>query len=102
DARGVAATLVLRQAARRRAGAGGVEAVEERGEQIELLRVGVLGEIVLARDRAEHVGRDQVRLLDEGAQLLRDLEIDHTSSAPSMTPIARRSRYQRSTGNSLT
>ena len=52
--------------------------------------------------RSTSVG-DLVGLLDERLELLGDLEVDHqTSSAPSITPAARRSRYQRSTGCSLT
>ena len=83
--------------------AAGVHAVDQRGEHVELLGVLVLGEVVLARDRAEDLGRDLVGLADERAELLGYLEIDHqTSRAPSISPTARRSRYQRSTGCSLT
>ena len=42
-------------------------------------------------------------LRDERPELAGGLEVDHqTSRAPSITPTARRSRYQRSTGCSLT
>ena len=46
-------------------GAAGVHAVDQRGEHVELLGVGVLGEVVLARDRAEHLGGDLVGLADQ-------------------------------------
>ena len=78
-------------------------AVDQRGEHVELLGVRVLGAVVLAGDRPEHVHRQLVGLVDERRVLLRGLEVDHqTSTAPSMTPTARRSRYHRSTGCSLT
>ena len=85
-----------------RAGLG--QPVDHRREHVELLGVLVLGEVVLARDRPQHVHRDLVRLADQGPELLRVVEIDghQTSTAPSMTPTARRSRYHRSTGCSLT
>ena len=68
-------------------GAGGavlgavVHAVDQRGEHVELLRVGVLGLVVLAGDRAEDLGRDLVGLADERLELLRCLEIDHVAFA---------------------
>ena len=37
-----------------------VHAVDQRGEHVELLRIGVLGLVVLARDRPEDLGRDLV------------------------------------------
>src|SRR5207244_3555206 len=90
-----------------RPGAGGAaalaQAVDGRREHVELLRVGVLGRVVLARVGAKDLDCHLVRLGDERAELLRDLEVDHqTSRAPSITPAARRSRYQRSTGCSFT
>jgi len=72
-------------------------------KQVEFLRVLVLGQVVLARVGAQEPVGDLVGLLDERPELLRSLQIDgHTRTAPSMTPMARRSRYQRSTGCSLT
>src|SRR5680860_403685 len=64
------------------AGAGGVVAalvhpVDQRGEHVELLRVGVLGLVVAARDRSEDLGRDLVGLGGQGLELLRYLEVDH-------------------------
>src|SRR5207237_9328998 len=49
------------------------------------------------------LGGGQVGLADELIELPGGLEVDHQiRSAPSITPAARRSRYQRSTGCSLT
>src|SRR5262249_23316648 len=79
-----------------------VHAVDQRRQHVELLRVGVLGLVVLARDRPEDLGRDLVCLARQRPELLRYLEVDHASSPPSITPAARRSLYQRSTGCSLT
>ena len=85
----------------RRAGLG--QPVDHRREHVELLGVLVLGEVVLARDRSQHVHRDLVGLAHQRPEPLRVVEVDHqTSTAPSMTPTARRSRYHRSTGCSLT
>ncbi len=53
---------------------GVVHAVDQRGEHVELLRVLVLGEVVLARDRPQDLLRDLVGLLLEGLELLRDFE----------------------------
>ena len=44
-----------------------VHAVDQRGEHVELLRVGVLGLVVLARDRPEDLGRDLVGLARRAA-----------------------------------
>ena len=85
-----------------------VHAVDQRGEHVELLRVGVLG-----RSYLREIGRKTSvatwwAWLDQRLELLRYLEVDHgflrsrRGRAPSMTPAARRSRYQRSTGCSLT
>ena len=63
-----------------------VHAVDERGEHVELLRVLVLGDVVLARDRAEDLGGDLVGLVDEAAELLGNFEIDH------LLPSLRRAR----------
>ena len=60
-----------------RAGLG--EPVDHRGEHVELLGVLVLGEVVLARDRPQHVHRDLVGLADERPELLRGLEVDRSS-----------------------
>ena len=54
-----------------------VHPVDQRGEHVELLRVGVLGLVVLARDRPEDLGRDLVGLAGQRLELLRYLEIDH-------------------------
>ncbi len=96
-------------AATDRAGAGAperarlVHAVDDGGEHVELLGVGVLGRVVLARVGPEDLGGDLVGLGDQRVELLGDFEIDHQAiSAPSIIPAARRSRYQRSTGCSLT
>ena len=54
-------------------GAGGavlggvVHPVDQRGEHVELFRVGVLGLVVLAGDRPEDLGRDLVGLARRGA-----------------------------------
>ena len=53
-----------------------VHAVDQGGEHVELLRILVLGDVVLARVHAEHVLGDLVRLADEAAELLRDFEVD--------------------------
>ena len=50
--------------------AGLGEPVDHRGEHVELLGVLVLGEVVLARDRPQHVHRDLVGLVDQRAVLL--------------------------------
>src|SRR5205823_10887047 len=77
--------------------------VDRGGQHVELLGVGVLGAVVLARVGAEHLLRHQPRLGYERLEFLGGLEVDHqTSSAPSIRPAARRSRYHRSTGCSLT
>ena len=62
-----------------------------------------LGKVVLARDRPEHLGSAVVGHVDDGLQLLRHLQIDchQSTTTPSATPMARRSRYHRSTGCSL-
>ena len=58
-------------APRRRTGrAGVVHAVDQRGQHVELLGVLVLGHVVLARDRAEHLLGDLARLLGEDLELL--------------------------------
>ena len=102
-----AVAVALRLAGAGRPGSAGrstfVEPVDQRREHVELLRILVLGEVVLPRDRPQDLERHRVGLLDQRLELLRYLEIDHqTSRPPSMTPAARRSRYQRSTGYSLT
>ena len=83
-----------------------VHAVDQRGEHVELLRVGVLGAVVLARVRPEAPrsrpgGPGPTSVLE----LLGDLEVDHrlvtARARPPSCPAARRSRYQRSTGCSL-
>src|SRR5262249_17493056 len=80
-----------------------VEPIRQGGEHVELLGVLVLGLVVLPRNRSQHVHRDLVHLVAQAAELLRILEVDHqTSTAPSMIPMARRSRYHRSTGCSFT
>src|SRR5205807_4316091 len=80
-----------------------VHAVDHGGEHVELLRIAVLGAVVLAGVLAEDLDRHLVGLAHELLELLRDLEVDHqTSRPPSISPAARRSRYQRSTGCSLT
>src|SRR5690606_2387747 len=78
-----------------------VQPVQQCGEHVEFGGVRMLGTVVLTRDRPEHLGGGLPGLVDEGLGLLRDFEIDHAVTTPSMTPIARRSRYQRSTGCSL-
>src|SRR4029078_2797219 len=89
--------------ARAAARAGLLDPVDHRGEEVELLGVGVLCRVVLAAGRPQHVHRDLVRLVAQLDELLRVVEIDHqTSTPPSITPIALRSRYHRSTGCSLT
>jgi hypothetical protein len=76
-----------------------VDAVDDRREHVELLRPHVLLAVVLARDRPEHVVGDLPRLRDERPELPGDFEGDHqTTRTPSIRPVARRSRYQRSTG----
>ena len=40
------------------------------GQGVELDGVGVFVEVVLARDRPQHLGRALVRLVDDGLQLL--------------------------------
>ncbi len=51
----------------------------------------------------DQLHRDLVRLADQRLVLLGGLQVDHqTSTPPSITPMARRSRYHRSTGCSLT
>src|SRR5680860_763064 len=55
-------------------GAGVIHPVDQRCEHVELLGVGVLGEVVLARDRAQNLARDLVRLLLDQLQLLRELK----------------------------
>jgi hypothetical protein len=42
-----------------------VQPIHEGSQQIELFRIVVLGPIVLAGDRAEHVLGDLVRLIDD-------------------------------------
>ncbi len=85
------------------AGAGLREPVDHGGEEVELLGVGVLGRVVLAADRTQHVHGDLVGLVAQGDELLRVVEVDgHTRTPPSITPMARRSRYHRSTGCSFT
>ncbi|CAB4727648.1 unannotated protein [freshwater metagenome] len=64
-----------------RAGLG--EPVDHRGEHVELLGVLVLGEVVLAGDRSQHVHRDLVGLLGERAELLGIVEVDHRLGVPS-------------------
>src|SRR5262249_11135700 len=89
-------------AARAGPAAARAQPVEQRGEGVQLLGVGVLGPVVLARvGPEERLGR-LVRLVDQLLELPGDLQVDHTSTAPSISPIARRSRYHRSTGCSLT
>ena len=58
-----------------RAGLG--EPVDHRGEHVELLGVLVLGPVVLARDRPQHVHRDLVGLAGQRPELLRVVEVDH-------------------------
>jgi hypothetical protein len=53
-----------------------VHAVDRGGEHVELLGVGVLGVVVLARVGPEDLGRDHVGLAYEAGELLGCLEID--------------------------
>ena len=46
------------------------------GQRVQLDGVGVLGEVVLARDRPQHLGGALVGLLDDRLQLLRQFQID--------------------------
>ena len=64
----------------RRTGADGigrafVHAVEQRGKQIQLLGIGVLGLVVLARDRPEIMPGHLLRLLLQAAEFLRGFQI---------------------------
>ncbi len=54
-----------------------VHPVEDRGEHVEFLRVCVLGQVVLTGDGPKDARRDGMGLLDERAQPLGNLEIDH-------------------------
>src|SRR5690606_12687322 len=98
---GVLVVLATHTGRARAALARGVQPVQQCGEHVEFGGVGMLGTVVLTRDRPEHLGGGLPGLVDEGLGLLRDFEIDHAVTTPSMTPIARRSRYQRATGCSL-
>ena len=72
--------VVLARVARRAralAGTGAAHAVDDGGEQVELARVLVLGEVVLARDGAEDLLGHAAGLLDERAELAGNLEVDH-------------------------
>ena len=79
-------------------------AVDQRRQHVELLGVLVLGGVVMAGVGTEHVDRDLMGLADQRLELAWGLEVDHRrrASPPSSIPAARRSRYQRSTGCSLT
>ena len=79
------------------------ECFEQGGQGVEFDRVSVLVEVVLARDGPQHSGGTLVGEVDHGLQLARHLQIDchQSTTTPSATPTARRSRYQRSTGCSL-
>ena len=57
--------------------AGLVEAVDHRGQHVELLGVRVLLLVVLPGDRPQHVHRDLVGVADQRSELLRCLEVDH-------------------------
>ena len=71
-----------------RAGLG--EPVDHRGEHVELLGVRVLGAVVLAGDRSQHVHGDLVRLVAQraGTSSGRRGGSHQTSTLPSITPIA--------------
>ena len=79
-----------------------VHAVDDGSEHVEFLGVRVLVPVVLARVGAEDLARHPVRLADQELEPPGNLKVDHTTRAPSITPAARRWRYQRSTGCSLT
>ena len=82
--RGVAVVLVPSDAggARTLARPGLREAVDHGGEHVELLGVLVLRQVVLARDRPQHVHRDLVGLADQGLELLGVFEVDHGFRVP--------------------
>src|SRR5207249_728021 len=83
--------------------AGIAHAVVQSRKHVEFLRILVLGEVVLARVGTEDLDRNLMCLIDDRLELRRNIQIDtHTNTAPSMRPTARRSRYHRSTGCSLT
>ena len=52
------------------------DALEERGQRVELDRILVLPQIPLARDRSQHLGGALMRLLDHRFELLRQFQID--------------------------
>ena len=75
------AVAVVGAADTRRPGAAEIGAVvhpvDERGQHVELLGVGVLLLVVLARHRSEDLGGDLMGLVDEAVELLGDFQIDH-------------------------
>ncbi len=57
--------------------------LEQRCQGVQFDGVGVLGDVVLTRDRPQHLRGTLVRLLDHGFQLARHFEIDcHVSLFP--------------------
>ena len=52
------------------------DALEQGGQRVEFDGVRVLPQVVLARDRPQHLGGALVRLLDDRLQLLRQFQID--------------------------
>ena len=63
-------TAAERLGAREGDGVGLRDALEQVGQRVELDGVGVLGEVVLARDRPQHLGGAFVGHVDDGLQLL--------------------------------